>query len=168
MGKLYILMRNDLYSLNAGKSMAQASHASSQFINNYYNLLKRDYDLNDPYKVNQEYIENWLNEGNGFGTTIVMEGSNNNISEFVSDHIHNHYLYGYVKDTTYPFLGQKELLDLLSKDEINDLGIVIDDTCSPDKYGMVKCTRPEVTCYWFFVPEEAELPFFVYNIELHR
>ena len=32
---LYIFMRNDLPSMNAGKAMAQASHASSQLVTNY-------------------------------------------------------------------------------------------------------------------------------------
>ena len=35
---LYILMRQDLPSMNAGKAMAQASHASNAFI---YEALKR-------------------------------------------------------------------------------------------------------------------------------
>ena len=29
---LYILMRNDMDSMNPGKAMAQASHASNQFV----------------------------------------------------------------------------------------------------------------------------------------
>ena len=32
---LYIFMRNDLPSMNVGKAMAQASHASSQLVTNY-------------------------------------------------------------------------------------------------------------------------------------
>ena len=30
---LYILMRNDMKSMNPGKAMAQASHASNAFVN---------------------------------------------------------------------------------------------------------------------------------------
>ena len=169
MPKLYILMRNDLFSLNPGKAMAQASHASSQFLFNYYNLLNKDYDLNNQYKINQEHIENWLNEGCGFGTTLVFECPKYLIEDFIKNEVEHNYINGTVLDETYPFLGQKELLDLLSYDELANLGIEVDKSVSADKYGMIKCTRPEITCYWFFVTDdELELPLSSYCIELHR
>ena len=63
---LYIFMRNDLPSMNVGKAMAQASHASAQLVTNYSSKY--------------EDIKNWAKEGKGFGTTIVLEGSKNSIS----------------------------------------------------------------------------------------
>lgn len=55
---LYILMRTDLDSLNAGKAMAQAAHAANQFV------FENDGD---------EDVFRWTQETNqGFGTTIVL------------------------------------------------------------------------------------------------
>ena len=57
---LYILMRNDLDSMNPGKAMAQASHASNAFVKSY--VLKGD----DLYKQ-------WEKETpQGFGTVLVL------------------------------------------------------------------------------------------------
>ena len=67
---LYIFMRNDLPSLNAGKAMAQASHASAQFVKEF---------MSSNNKNDNQYFQNWINEGEGFGTTVVLEGSNKDI-----------------------------------------------------------------------------------------
>ena len=53
--RLYILMRTDLPSMNAGRAMAQAAHAANQFIKEYGN--------------NKE-VQKWQKDANGFGTTI--------------------------------------------------------------------------------------------------
>ena len=37
---LYILMRNDLNSLNSGKAMAQASHASNAFVSHFHAYMQ--------------------------------------------------------------------------------------------------------------------------------
>lgn len=55
---LYILMRTDLDSMNPGKAMAQAIHASNQFV---ATLPKDAHDI---------YNE-WL-QCNGFGTVLVL------------------------------------------------------------------------------------------------
>lgn len=55
---LYILMRTDLDSMNAGKAMAQASHASNQIIHLY---------------PKNTLLKNWQKETEfGFGTVIVL------------------------------------------------------------------------------------------------
>ena len=41
MSRLYIIVRNDIPSLNPGKAMAQASHASVSFLNTYYKLKEQ-------------------------------------------------------------------------------------------------------------------------------
>jgi len=59
---LYILMRNDMASLNPGKAVAQGSHAANQMV----------YDLHNT--ENKEFLE-LLNEWQssiGFGTCIVL------------------------------------------------------------------------------------------------
>lgn len=57
---LYILMRQDMTdSLNAGKAMAQAAHAANQFVRDFGNAHTAGY-----YE--------WMQQGRGFGTTIVL------------------------------------------------------------------------------------------------
>ncbi len=69
---LYILMRTDMQSLNAGKGMAQAAHAANQFVHNFGNTMTPGYD-------------DWKMGGgdsgarcvdvvrvSGFGTTIIL------------------------------------------------------------------------------------------------
>ena len=56
---LYILMRNDMDSMNPGKAMAQASHASNQFVATL---------PTDAYDIYNEWLQ-----CNGFGTVLVLE-----------------------------------------------------------------------------------------------
>ena len=64
---LYILMRNDMDSMNPGKAMAQASHAANAFV------------ANDIWEMEQmpdgivDLKNQWQNETTqGFGTVIVL------------------------------------------------------------------------------------------------
>ena len=70
---LYILMRNDMTSMNPGKAMAQASHASNQFVA----TLPRDA---------RDIYNEWL-QCEGFGTVLARS------LDLVS---------GVVHDPTYP------------------------------------------------------------------
>ncbi|KKN24844.1 hypothetical protein LCGC14_0890840 [marine sediment metagenome] len=71
---LYILMRNDLASMNAGKGMAQASHASNAFWKHmndtYFDLLEDD----DAVGLEIARLANiWqLETEQGFGTVLVL------------------------------------------------------------------------------------------------
>lgn len=57
---LYILMRNDMDSMNAGKAIAQGSHAANSFI------------ADQPIKMDP-LIETWQEETpQGFGTVLVL------------------------------------------------------------------------------------------------
>lgn len=94
---LYILMRTDLDSMNSGKGMAQASHASNAFVHSMSN--KNDKAV---IVVNHLY-EKWLKETTqGFGTVLVLGVNERQMRAavivaarvgFVSDVIH---------DPTYP------------------------------------------------------------------
>lgn len=157
---LYILMRNDLPSMNAGKAMAQASHASAQFAK----IMSKEDEL--------DYAE-WSSEGDGFGTTIVLEGSLIDIENFMSTSDTGAYEKGNIFDETYPFKAQKEILDLMTKDNMEQYNIIVVDN-NVDKFGMVSCTRCEHTCSWvFFSGNEKELEDFkasatANNLVLHR
>lgn len=64
---LYILMRTDLDSLNPGKAMAQAAHAANQFV-----FLASHGAITEIKEAYQE----WMSQANAFGTTIVLDGLN--------------------------------------------------------------------------------------------
>jgi len=93
---LYILMRTDLGSMNPGKAMAQASHASNAFV----------HSAEPGYNVDEKLFEEWRQSTTqGFGTVLVLGvneaqmrtavdvASNCGIDKFPCDIIH---------DPTYP------------------------------------------------------------------
>ena len=60
---LYILMRTDMDSMNPGKAMAQASHASNAFVSN----------AEPGYNVDEELFNAWQESTpQGFGTVLVL------------------------------------------------------------------------------------------------
>lgn len=159
---LYIIMRNDLLSMNAGKAMAQASHASAQFVKKMS-------------ENKSEALEQWLNEGYNFGTTVVLEANKSNLTDFMVNIQDYNYILsvGKIIDTSYPFKGQLELLRLLSPEDYLTYNIQEIDS-DIDKYGMKLCTRTEHTCSWtFFYGTDEEHKKFKelceqFNIHLHR
>ena len=88
--RLYILMRSDLASLNSGKAMAQASHASNAFV-------KKAFDFG-------EDISKWQTQTiQGFGTVLVLDGKNaKTIDYIVSLFDEKGYIADLVLDPTYP------------------------------------------------------------------
>lgn len=68
---LYILMRNDLPSMNPGKAMAQASHSSNAFVKAMTDsFLDSEGVPNTPV---QTLFNEWQLETNqGFGTVLVL------------------------------------------------------------------------------------------------
>lgn len=143
---LYIFMRNDLPSMNAGKAMAQASHASAQFVSTL---------MEDESGKDKEYFNKWLSEGEKFGTTIVLEGSLDNIKQLLYKY-EDEWWQGNIIDDTYPFKAQKELLDIIDDYNMAKYNINICADASIDNYGMITCTRIEHTCSWLFLVGEDE------------
>lgn len=68
---LYILMRNDLASMNAGKAVAQGAHAANQMTNR---IQFPDTDAGEEDNtVHRNWLDEWMAATNkGFGTTIVL------------------------------------------------------------------------------------------------
>ena len=92
---LYILMRTDLDSLNPGKAMAQASHASLM-------LEKRMGFLNESDFMVRNYKE-WKAQANGFGTTYVSGGTLTQINKVIQRFARRpEIMTGWVIDPTYP------------------------------------------------------------------
>lgn len=103
--KLYILMRSDMDSLNPGKAMAQASHATSQFEHAVRTrIVGGDSDIANAY-------ERWRGEGGGFGTTIVLDVGGGGELKTVVEHYQRSvkFLAGITVDPTYPILDGRAL-----------------------------------------------------------
>tara|TARA_A200000159_G_scaffold163694_1_gene190732 strand:- start:3414 stop:3791 length:378 start_codon:yes stop_codon:yes gene_type:complete len=87
-------MRNDLDSLNPGKAMAQASHASNQFVHNV---------TSGSISIDKELYNMWSNETTqGFGTVLVLSVNEAQLqsSIMMADKHLSHC--GIVHDPTYP------------------------------------------------------------------
>ena len=100
-GALYILMRNDMASMNAGKAVAQGAHAAHVFagyLDNYLKDTNKDSDVLLSVK-----LRNWRDEGDGFGTVIVLAASGELIEHLIHQTLLKpHILSGLIYDKTYP------------------------------------------------------------------
>jgi len=92
---LYILMRNDLESLNAGKAMAQASHASNAFVKKISSSNEND----------KELYELWKNETNqDFGTVIVLAVNEQKMNSVIDNAKKIGLVCDIIHDPTYPLI----------------------------------------------------------------
>lgn len=93
---LYILIRDDLDSMNPGKGMAQASHAASAFAL----AMTSDSD-------NQDY-QNWVNETKqGFGTVLTLATNKRKMSAVVQVANACGFIADVIHDPTYPLVDGK-------------------------------------------------------------
>lgn len=84
---LYILMRTDLDSMNPGKAMAQASHASNQFVANT--------------DMNNTLYGQWKG-AKTFGTVLVLEVDEQALRYTINDCRDLPFECGIIHDPTYP------------------------------------------------------------------
>lgn len=108
---LYILMRDDLASLNAGKAMAQASHASNAFV-----ARARAYDAEynsvpvhtEQEKANIVGFDDWENSTTqSFGTVLVLAAKMPDIKSTVDICQKLGYIADVIHDPTYPIVDGK-------------------------------------------------------------
>lgn len=122
-------MRNDLPSMNAGKAMAQASHASNAFVKKHGNT---------------KAAKEWAVETNqGFGTVIVLSANEKQLDSAV----HNSETSDVIYDPTYPYIVNSEIADLIDKTVHTVDPIVKSD-------GNVVLHREEITCGYVFGTKE--------------
>ena len=136
MQKFYIIVRNDIPTMNIGKMAAQVSHCTTK--------LAVEVDVFYATHGGQKENREWLNNEN-IGTTIVMNGYGPDIKDFfsaVNEEFPNLYT-NKVIDDTYPFIVPLDVARCLNKS-------VTVDWDSLDENGMVKCTRREWTCSGLF------------------
>lgn len=97
---LYIVARSDLASLNPGKLAAQCCHAANDFMN----TLKKE-ETNFPDSNSVQVFNKWLKESSQhtFGTTIVLDGYNEENMKYIFDTVTSMGIDGrWVMDDTYP------------------------------------------------------------------
>lgn len=131
--KLYILMRNDLPSLNAGKAMAQAAHAA--------NSLTAWWGLN-------RGVEDWAKETNAFGTTIVLAVDKDTLVRRLKGAAmrENPPPHGSVYDKTYPFNTTTEIAALIPKSRLTAPMILKEEN-------RVVLFRRELTCGYMLIAD---------------
>lgn len=108
---LYILMRNDLDSMNTGKAIAQGSHASNAFVQHFHAYMQevnaKPVNMGEVHANNTAFYE-WENSTNqGFGTVLVLEAGIKDIQSTVDIMKAMDYISGMVHDPTYPLVDGK-------------------------------------------------------------
>ena len=98
---LYILMRMDLNSLNSGKGMSQASHASNAFAKYmHYDMLETDLGVECERMFNE-----WAaTTDQGFGTVLVLGVNEREMRDAVNNAKEIGLHAGVVHDPTYPLV----------------------------------------------------------------
>lgn len=126
-------MRTDLPSLNAGKAMAQAAHASNALVGEWGH--RRD-------------VKDWQKEGRFFGTTIVLAADKDTISKVLKRAAMREIPppFGPVYDDTYPFNTTTEIAALIPKSKLSAPPIVKEDN-------RVVLFRKELTCAYVLVAD---------------
>lgn len=132
---LYVLMRNDLTSLNTGKAMAQATHAGHALTAKVEKLQNE--------KLTELYV-NWANTTRqGFGTTIVLSVNVKELVETVSMLEDNVGIATEaVYDPTYPYIVDNEFANLIPE--------TVDTSKRFQKDGKTVMFRNEITCGYVF------------------
>ena len=95
---LYLLMRNDLPSMNPGKLAAQAAHVANKFIEDI-----RDQKTQDIWSYFNDMLKEWQGD-RGFGTTITLGIDGHSLACVNERNIPDDSMFGPVSDPTYPML----------------------------------------------------------------
>lgn len=144
---LYILMRTDLDSMNPGKAMAQASHASNAFVHHANVLAERAASGASMTYDDQEtldLVEEWKNSTNqGFGTVLVLGVNSNEMYRTVMLAADMGYLAELVVDPTYPYSLINEYANLIPEST--------DTLPRFRKNGETVMFREERTCAYIFM-----------------
>ena len=130
---VYVLVRNDLPSMNPGKAMAQVHHAGVQMMSKY----QTDREV-------KEYIERGIaQEADNFNTTLVLSATLQQIETAIQVATMVGLVCDAVWDPSYPFFVDPELAPFVEKDpDVTNLG---------PSGNKVLFVRPEVTCGWILM-----------------
>lgn len=119
---LYLLIRNDLQSLNAGKAVAHGAHAANQFMHVMERALNPNITLERGYPF--EAYREWLGESGdqehgaiGFGTTIALSVNFSQLSTVVTLGMRLGFETGLAWDPSYPYETTAEVAKLIQHPE---------------------------------------------------
>lgn len=105
---LYLIMRNDLNSLNCGKLVAQGSHASNAFVKHFEQRMQHINAYADITTQDNEIMNgfrSWEHStAQGFGTVLVLEAPMKDIQPRIDMFKTMGYIADIVFDPTYPIL----------------------------------------------------------------
>ena len=130
--RLYILMRSDLPSMNPGRGMAQSAHAANLFI------FKHGNDI---------HVKNWQRV-NGFGTTICLSATKNEVERVVKSAKRKNLMAGLVYDPTYKYSLHPEIAELIDRRTFTAAAILKED-------GQWVLFRKELTCGYMFIEDDS-------------
>lgn len=153
---LYILMRTDLATMNPGKAMAQASHASNAFVHMTRGDLHED---------RAALAEAWKAETKqGFGTVLVLGCDKANLDTVIEAARINGFAASKVIDPTYPYrVDSAEIANL-----IPTTVDTVPRTLNADPKAPVTLFREEITCAFVFGDkEEIEALNILSHLKLH-
>ena len=131
--RLYILMRNDLPSLNPGKGMAHAAHAANQFT--FEHGKNTD-------------VKNWQHDANGFGTTICLSANREQLETVVKAAKKKGLPAGLTYDPEYGYSLHQEIAELIDRRTFTADAIINED-------GRWVLFRKELTCGYLFVADDS-------------
>lgn len=154
---LYILMRNDLPSMNPGKAMAQASHASNAFVHYMRHIRAEEDDAVECERL----VNDWSSQtGQGFGTVLVLSLSESQMRNAVAATKAVGLHAGIVNDPTYPYRVDSEVAKLV------DPSYYTLDPIPGETYSTL--FRSEDTCAWVFgIKGDEMLATILGNFPLH-
>jgi peptidyl-tRNA hydrolase len=98
--KLYILVRTDMASMNAGRTAAQCAHAANYFVKSAKELIENIDNPNDSFIRNFNEWENQTNQG--YGTTIIKNGGTKEDIIQKLNKIDHQYFTATIVDPEYP------------------------------------------------------------------
>jgi hypothetical protein len=152
--------------MNAGKAMAQSSHASNAFVN----CLPKG----STYPIHVKAVE-WQKETTqGFGTVLVLGATENDINR-ISDWYSIRgvaenencieelpCVFEKIVDPTYPYIVNSEIAELIGKEHHTG------ESPIPLESGDCLCLRNEVTCAYLFADKNNEqIQELLKDLELH-
>ena len=147
---VYVLVRNDLPSMNPGKAMAQVHHAGVQMMSKF-----------GDERLVKEYIKIVFdNDAYHFNTTLVVSATEKQIEAAIGIARMCCAICGTVLDPSYPFFVDPELAPFVAADDnVTEVG---------PSGNKVLFVRPEMTCAWILMDrDDPEMRSIVAAMPLH-
>lgn len=151
---LYLLVRNDMDSMNAGKAVAHGAHAANQFTHEMMETVGSD-DLTPV----QAQFDQWTSSANGFGVTITLAVSLRELQTavMVAKSLPDLFA-GETIDPTYPYILNREYARLIdhkaqvSPETLKELAEEGNPNNDPTPIGKgnMLCLRNETTAGYVF------------------